>query len=297
MRQHYKDILDRIAEAPTWFDDFGVPRFGQFSPQRLSNIYASEAALAEVSCQECKRVFRVALTEAFACKPFSLSDEIRLGRVDYGDPPNIDCCIAGSCMGSVMHKILEYWSNDLEVSRDWRRDPTFEGPVADTRDPPDTVAEVLAAVASGATAILVMCTSRANRYDLAGRITAALASDGRVLVAYPESYDVVARKMLEGRAPAACVGYWKEERDVTLADFSRLKNVRLGTMRSVVILAAAHPLSEVARTVWTEAATRLTAKASDKIKIELTLAHSCSMFANPHIIVDAGQSTLATGAN
>ena len=46
MHQHYKDILDRIDEAPTWFDDYGVPRFGDFSPSRLGNIYAYEAALA-----------------------------------------------------------------------------------------------------------------------------------------------------------------------------------------------------------------------------------------------------------
>jgi hypothetical protein len=129
MHQHYRDILDRIDEAPTWFDDYGVPRFGDFSPSHLGNIYASEAALAEVSCQQCGRMFKVALTEAFASKRLGLSDEIRLRRVHYGDPPNVNCCDAGPCMNSVMHGILEYWLRDYEVSMGWQRDRTFEGPV------------------------------------------------------------------------------------------------------------------------------------------------------------------------
>lgn len=58
-------------------------------PRHLGNIYASEAALAEVSCQRCRRMFRVALTEVFASNSFSLSDEIRLARV-ISHPPHCD---------------------------------------------------------------------------------------------------------------------------------------------------------------------------------------------------------------
>ena len=74
MHQHYRDILDRIDEAPTWFDENGVPRFGDFLPGYLGNIYAREAALAEVACQACGRMFKVALTEVFATKLLALSD-------------------------------------------------------------------------------------------------------------------------------------------------------------------------------------------------------------------------------
>jgi hypothetical protein len=81
MHQYYKDILDRIDEPPTWFDDYGVPRFGDFSSRYLGNIYASEAALADVSCQACEPMFKVTLTEAFTSKRLGLSDQIRLGRV------------------------------------------------------------------------------------------------------------------------------------------------------------------------------------------------------------------------
>src|SRR6266853_4787652 len=116
MHQHYEDILQRIDASPVWFDEFGVPRYEEFSPKHLGNIYAAEAALAELSCQQCGRLFRVALTNVFARKGFALSDEIRLRRVHYGDPPNVRCCEAGPSMNSVMREVLEYWSRDDEVA-------------------------------------------------------------------------------------------------------------------------------------------------------------------------------------
>jgi hypothetical protein len=116
MHQHYKDILDRIAEPPKWFDDYGVPRYDDFSPWQLSSIYMDEAALAEITCQSCGHPFTVAVTGRSAKKHLSLGDEILLNHVHYGDPPNIHCCDAGPSMNSNMHRILEYWSRDHEVS-------------------------------------------------------------------------------------------------------------------------------------------------------------------------------------
>lgn len=291
MHQYYEDILSRIIEPPTWFDDHGVPRFGGFSPRHLSDIYAFEAALAEVSCQQCGRMFRVALTEAFASSRFSLSDEIRLARAHYGDPPNVRCCWPGPTMGSVMHRILEYWFLDHEVSMGWQRDPTFEGPVAEAPlDSPDTVAEVLAAVGAGAMTIGVRCTSRRSRYDLAGRITARMASDGQVLLTYPENYSVVARKMLHGLVPDTEVGSWKDGRAVTLSDFSCLKEGRFAMIERVVILAAPRPLNGAAQEVWDDAAARLATEARGKVRVELALAHSCCTIANPDIIIDGGRT-------
>jgi hypothetical protein len=304
MHNHYKDILDRIDEPPAWFDDYGVPRFGDFSPRHLSNIYASEAALAEVSCQGCGRMFKVALTDAFASEGFGLSDEIRLGRVHYGDPPNVDCCVAGASMNSVMHRILEYWSRDYEVSMDWQRDRTLEGDVAEEPlDPPDTVAEVLAAVGSGARKILVMCTSHRNRYDLAGRITATMANDGRVLVAHPDNYGVVASKMLDRLVPDKDVGYLKDGRTVTLAGFERLKDAHLAVFDSIVLLAGPRPLpvpstispvgaakTEARQKVWNDVAARFAEEACDKVRIEFALAHSSCMTANPDLVIDAAQA-------
>jgi hypothetical protein len=64
---------------------------------------------------------------AFTSKRVGLRDEIRPGRVHYGDPPNVNCCAGGASMNSVPHGILEYWSRDYEVSMDWQRDPNIRG--------------------------------------------------------------------------------------------------------------------------------------------------------------------------
>ena len=301
MHQHYKDILDRIDEPPKWFDDRGVPRFQEFSPRLLGNIYSSEAALAEVSCQRCHRMFRVALTNAFAKRGSSLSDEIRLGRMHYGDPPNVACCAGGPSMNSVMHKIVEYWSRDLEVNLDWQRDPTYEGPVAAMVDPPDTLAECFEAVGAGAIAILIMCTSQQNRYDLAGRIAAKMATAGRVLITYPENYLVVAHKMLDGLVPSPHVGRAKDGLNVTLADFSRVKDVHLSMIKTIIVLAAPRPRTIAVLTeygearraaeqkLWSDAANWLSTGAGDKVKIELALVHSRCMVAKPDVVIDAGR--------
>ena len=290
MHNYYEDILNRIDEAPAWFDDFGVPRYEVFSPRRLSNIYANEAALAEVSCQCCGRLFRVALTNVFANKGFALSDEIRLRRVHDGDPPNVQCCGAGPSMNSVMRKIVEYWFRDYEVAWDWQRDSTFEGSIAERwLDPPDTAAEVLAAIQSGAKALVVMCTSRQTRYELAGKLSAAMSGEGRVLVVYPDSYSVVTRKMLDSFLSDADVGHWKEGRKVTLSSFSRLKETDLATIKAVAILAGPSPRNEIEKKNWSDASGRLTTGLSERISIEFALSHSCRMIMNPDGFVHAGR--------
>ena len=287
MHQHYEDILKRIDRAPIWFDEFGVPRYEEFSPQRLGNIYATEAALAEVSCQQCRRVFRVALTNAFARKGFGLSDEIRLCRVHYGDPPNVRCCSAGPTMNSIMHEILEYWSRDHEVGIRWQRDPTLEGAVLNSPlAPVDAVAEALAAIQSGARALLVACTSKQNRYDLAGRITAAIASEGRVLVTCPDNYSVVARKMLDGLVPNTNVG---DNANVSVSIFSKLRHTDVATFKSITILSGPNPRNESEQENWNEMAEWLARKLGDKLRIEFALPHSRRMIENPDQVVDAGR--------
>jgi hypothetical protein len=45
MLQHYEDILSRIVEPPCWFHEKGVPRYGEFAPHHIANIYADECAI------------------------------------------------------------------------------------------------------------------------------------------------------------------------------------------------------------------------------------------------------------
>jgi hypothetical protein len=41
MYRRYDDILSRIAEEPTWFDEHAVPRYCTFAPDQIANIYAA----------------------------------------------------------------------------------------------------------------------------------------------------------------------------------------------------------------------------------------------------------------
>jgi hypothetical protein len=138
--QRYDDILLRIAEEPTWFDEYAVPRYCKFGPDMIANIYAREATLAEVSCQACKRVFRVAFSELDR-QEGTIADAIRSRTLHFGDPPNA-CCGIGASMNSEPRQVIEYWSrHDPKHTRregdqtvvtnvvawmKWVRDPALE---------------------------------------------------------------------------------------------------------------------------------------------------------------------------
>jgi hypothetical protein len=107
MYQCYEDILSRIPEKPLWFDEYAVPRYCEFAPNKLANIYAGEAALAEVTCQVCKRVFRVAFSKA-NWNSGTIADAIRSRTLVFGDPPNVGCC-NNADMSSEPRRVIEYW--------------------------------------------------------------------------------------------------------------------------------------------------------------------------------------------
>ena len=134
MYQRYDDILSRIGEEPAWFDEHAVPRYCTFAPNKIANIYSGETALAEVTCQCCKRIFRVAFSEInwnaeriAVCRPLNpgvpevhwksarISDAIRSRTLHFGDPPNV-CCHAGATMNSEPRRVIEYWH---------RKDPQY----------------------------------------------------------------------------------------------------------------------------------------------------------------------------
>lgn len=135
----YADIRDRIAEPPRWWDERGVPRYCDFSPREAANIYADEAALAEVTCQSCGTPFRVAFSgdemeRAMARhrgrEAPSIAERIRARELHYGDPPNSGCCAAGPTMNSEPRRVLEYWARwgraDGPASPEWSRDAALE---------------------------------------------------------------------------------------------------------------------------------------------------------------------------
>lgn len=116
MHQRYDDILDRIGEAPQWFDENAVPRFKAFAPDACADIYACEAVLALITCQDCGHPFKVAFSHSRLRQALrndrSLAEDIREKTLHFGDPPNIGCCAAGPTMNSEPRRVLEYWYQD-----------------------------------------------------------------------------------------------------------------------------------------------------------------------------------------
>lgn len=133
MHHHYEDIRSRIAGDPKWFDENAVPRYCEFAPNEVSDIYADEVALVGITCQGCEHRFKVAFSSSSIsrlmarrdneAKVLTLAELIRTKAIHYGDPPNIDCCAAGPTMNSEPRKVLEFWARK---SFEWVRHPDLE---------------------------------------------------------------------------------------------------------------------------------------------------------------------------
>lgn len=149
MNHYYGDIIDKLGE-PKWYDRLGYPRYCDFNPREVSNIYADLTVLAEVRCQGCGRIF----TCAFSWSHFDFFDRIeywkeqdiwkeiiQLGKIDrvidwekaakrflesppfYGDPPNHPDDPAGNTMSSETTRIIECW---VQSDYEWVRRPELE---------------------------------------------------------------------------------------------------------------------------------------------------------------------------
>jgi hypothetical protein len=130
MKHPYDDIRSRIAEAPAWFDQSGVPRYGAFVPRQSPNIYAEQVCLMEIACQRCEKRFRVELSSTFELSKGRLDQAIRNRDLRYGDPPNHRC--SGDSMTSIPLRVLEFWrkpapGEEFERVRDLEIDVKPEG--------------------------------------------------------------------------------------------------------------------------------------------------------------------------
>lgn len=130
MKHDYDDIRSRISEPPTWWDEAGVPRYGTFRPDVVASS-AVEIILLRIACQSCGRPFDVCMTwsarDRHHCIP-SLAGRIPIGRVEYGDPPNVECCPVGPTMCSEALRVLEFWRQAPYVpgGPQWERVPDLE---------------------------------------------------------------------------------------------------------------------------------------------------------------------------
>lgn len=147
MKQAYEDIRSRIAEEPTWYDIYGVPRYGEV-PEEMRPF------IRGLGCQGCTRTFQVALVDEVYAWLWGRPYEVRLtgpcpheqgashaeivfpghfrtlnretgewdyhpvpDTWDYGDPP-----IHG-CVGDTMTSVPDYdWEteNDFRAGSDYR---------------------------------------------------------------------------------------------------------------------------------------------------------------------------------
>lgn len=132
MKEYYQDIRDRIKEEPSWYDENGVPRYGEHRPDLCPDIYADEIVLLEIACQDCAERFKVQMSTSVterALKTYRdernrISDAIRMWKriyvegkfppIHYGDPP------AHGCVGDTMN------CYDLRVLELWHKNEKFE---------------------------------------------------------------------------------------------------------------------------------------------------------------------------
>jgi hypothetical protein len=129
MKALFEDILCRIyPEKPSWYDSNGTPRYGGFNPDACPNIYASEVALVEIACQNCKKRFLVEVhSDQYANAVFwgSVKGRITRGSIGYGDPPRHgDKCLAGDTMTSDALRVVEFWEKNARD--EWARNSELE---------------------------------------------------------------------------------------------------------------------------------------------------------------------------
>lgn len=125
MNQYYADIIEKLGN-PAWFDENAVPRYCEFAPFKVANIYAQECCLLEIACQCCGHKFFVAMSwsnwDAVRGIP-KLSQSIYNKTIHYGDPPNTQCCPAGPTMNCVDLRVIEFWKDE---NFQWVRVPGLE---------------------------------------------------------------------------------------------------------------------------------------------------------------------------
>lgn len=137
MNHYYQDILERIPEPPKWWDEHAVPRYCDFAPDQVANIYAREAVLLEIACQNCGKFFDVAMSwdemQGHLRGEPSLRFCIEGKTFHYGDPPNARCCPAGPTMNCLDIRVKQYWLKE-SGSFNWQRVAALEIELPDAEE-------------------------------------------------------------------------------------------------------------------------------------------------------------------
>lgn len=144
MKPDYIDIREKLGE-PRWYDEHGVPRYCEFSPDKCG-IYIDYVALVRIACQDCGKEFLVA-SELNVMDVQMLKyrkddwepalpnpEECSIGSFHYGDPPSHTSGHWNRCVGDTMNSIplevIEFWDRRANHS-EWQRRPECEGVIED----------------------------------------------------------------------------------------------------------------------------------------------------------------------
>lgn len=142
MHCSYQDITEKLGE-PKWWDEYGVPRYCDFSPDKVADIYADQVALVIIECSGCGKYLPVAwsfskphilcFVPGHPSGPDCIAEityptEKDPGSVGFGDAPAHNNTEGGYCrLGCVMstdvRQIKEFWSRD---KMEWKRHKEFE---------------------------------------------------------------------------------------------------------------------------------------------------------------------------
>lgn len=131
MHISYEDILALHPEPPLWWDENAVPRYCEFEPSKVVNIFANEVALIQVLCRHCAKPFTVAITSERMPKVLvpeyeTIREDIIFRQLHYGHPPNVGCCPEGPTLTSIPMKVFQYWHRDVHRENIWKRDYSLE---------------------------------------------------------------------------------------------------------------------------------------------------------------------------
>jgi len=133
MKHPYRDIHEATGDhEPFWYDQNGVPRYCEFTPDDVPNIYADQAALYVIQCAGCGQHFTVADSCDSVILRYDfierLVEAVREGRglaeaISYGDAPYHEHPTGGQCAGTTMQsdtfRVLEIWWR--RSGREWER--------------------------------------------------------------------------------------------------------------------------------------------------------------------------------
>jgi hypothetical protein len=105
MKEAYVDILSLTDRDPVWYDPNGTPRYCEYLPEVMPDVYARVIVFMRIACQCCGRQFNVGMSAG----TFDWLTTVKPREWHYGDPPRHNCLGAGETMNCTDIAVLRAW--------------------------------------------------------------------------------------------------------------------------------------------------------------------------------------------